>query len=41
MEYVIFAGLAFSSFHVFMTIKNYIYISSKVKKCERMKYEHR
>jgi len=41
MEYIIFIGLAFSIFHVLMTIKNYFYISSKVKKCERMKYEHR
>lgn len=41
MEYVILIGLAFSTFHVFMTIKNYIYISSKAKKYERIKYEHR
>lgn len=37
MKYVILVGLLFSLFHVFMTIKNYFYISSKVKKYERIK----
>lgn len=41
MTYIIIFAVLLSLFHAFMTIKNYFYISSKVKKCERMKYDHR
>ena len=41
MTYFYIIALLFCIFHVFMTIKNYFYISAVNKKTERIKYGHR